>query len=126
MHVTPTLAPFRTMAAARFVAVMVVVPPMRKFVPVFSVVLAVRTIVPPIVTVWPLVGFPRTVPVRLAAVVAEAPARLVLKATKSFAQLGAAVISNVNLAGNIPRPTPPPASIGMAQSPSAFAAKRRR
>src|SRR3990170_1061785 len=121
--VTLTLAPFRTIAAARLVAVAVVLPvTTRKFVPVLSVVLAVRTRVPPILTVWPFAGFPVTVPVRLAATVAAAPVRLVLKATKSFAQLGVAVISNVNLAGNIPGPTRPPATIDMAQSPSGLAA----
>jgi hypothetical protein len=37
-----------------------------------------------------------------------------------LAQLGAALTSNVNLAGNIPAPTVPPASIDAPQSPGAL------
>jgi hypothetical protein len=57
------------------------------------------------------------VAVRLAAVVGAAPAKLVLKTTKSFAQLGPADTSNVNFAGYCPIPTLPPASNDMPQSP---------
>jgi hypothetical protein len=38
-------------------------PEIRKFAPELLDVLAVRTSVPPIVTVWPLVGFPEKFPV---------------------------------------------------------------
>jgi len=75
---------FRMMALARFVAWVVVVPPTRKFNPVFDEALEVRTKVVAgleIVTVWPPGSNPVKVPVRLAAVVGDTPARLVLNAT---------------------------------------------
>src|ERR1700686_1416416 len=42
--------------------------------------------------------------------------RLVLKTTKSFTQLGVAVTSKLNFAGNIPCPTLPPVPRDMPQS----------
>jgi len=89
-------------------------------------VLAVRTRVASVlvmVTVPLLATAPVQVPVWVAAAVGDTPARLVLNPTKSFAQLDGlvtgALTSNVNLAGNIPMPTEPPASIDMPQSPGA-------
>src|SRR5229473_6853624 len=84
--VTPRFALlFRLIAATKFVAVAVGVAPIRKLSPVFKVVLAVSVMLVPglvIVAVWPLVGCagPK-VPVRLAAVVGDTPARLVLYVT---------------------------------------------
>ncbi len=73
--------------------------------------LAVRTSVPPRVAVWPSLGpVVVNVPVRLAAT-ATTCGRPVLKTTKSFAQLGAALTSNTYFAGNCPAPTVPTADV---------------
>jgi hypothetical protein len=61
---------------------------------------AVRTSVPPMVTVWPPLGWPVNDPVWLAAA-AFAPAWLSANTAKSFAQLGASLTLNVYLAGDM-------------------------
>src|SRR5437867_3090636 len=57
------------------------------------------------VTVWPLVGSPLKVPVRLAVV--PRPGWLMAKAAKSLVQFGVAFTSKLNLAGYIIGATPP-------------------
>src|SRR2546426_11025390 len=71
-------------------------------------VLAVKAIeLPPFVTVtvWPAVGSPLKVPVRLALV--PRPGWLMAKAAKSLVQFGVAFTSKLNLAGYIIGATPP-------------------
>src|ERR1022692_3187971 len=121
--VTPTGPPSATILDARLAALEVLPPavllPTRKLLPVLSPAAVKTSEIAPCVIVSVPAGVPSAVnvfPLWLAAVVGDTPAKLLLKATKSFAQSGAALTSNVNLAGNIPDPTVPPASIDTPQS----------
>src|ERR1700730_1821577 len=125
--VTPIGPPSDAILAARLLAFTVFPAPVltttRKLLPVLLPAAVKTSETAPCLIVKVPVGVPAAAnvfPPRLAAVVGKTPARLVLKTTKSFAQLGVALISKVNLAGNIPAPTVPPASIDAPQSPGAF------
>jgi hypothetical protein len=115
---TPTLAPLRLIASRRlFASAVVVLLPTWKFVPVFSVELAVNVIeLTPFVIVTVPAGVPPVLNVPIVLAVTDWTAIPVVKTTKSFVQSGGAFMSNVYFAGNISSPTVPPAPSDIPQS----------
>src|SRR5690242_17088685 len=110
IRTSATLPALRLIAAARFVASVLVPPVVRKLVPVLDELLAFSVNVVPPVTVTVTLPLVPTVPLKVPVTCARVyPVEMLIgNTTKSAVQLALAVTSKLYLAGYIPTLTLPP------------------